>query len=106
VGSGHVEAVKFAYGYDKDVNSATSNGTTLIHASVTGTAQGATQEAQDRVCEVIRFLAEKGAPLDEKNGQGRTAIDIADVLPIDKAVDLLTELIVKSGAQPKSPSKR
>ena len=77
-----------------------------MHAAVTGTAQGATQEAQDRVCEVIRFLAEKGAPLDEKNAQGRTPIDIADVLPIDKAVDLLTELILKSGTKPKSPSKR
>ena len=106
VGSGRVEAVKFAYQYDNDVKAATNSGSTLIHASVTGTAQGGTQEAQERVCEVIRFLAEKGAPLDEKNGQGRTAIDIADVLPIDKAVDLLTVLIVKSGAQPKSPSKR
>jgi len=33
-------------------------------------------------------------------------IDVADILPIDKAVELLTELIVKSGAKPKSPSKR
>jgi len=106
VGSGRVEVVKFAYDHDQDVKVTTTNGTTLIHASVTGTAQGGTQDAQDRVCEVIRFLAEKGAPLDEKNAQGRTAIDIADILPIDKAVDLLTELIVKSGAQPKSPSKR
>jgi len=78
----------------------------MMHASVTGTAQGATQEAQDRVCEVIQFLADKGAALDELNAKGRTAIDLADGLPIDKAVDLLTELIVKSGAKPKSPSKR
>ena len=78
----------------------------IMHASVTGTANGATQEAQERVCEVIRFLAERGAPVDEKNAAGRTPIDLADGLPIDKAVDLFTELILKSGAKPKSPSKR
>jgi ankyrin repeat protein len=105
-GSGHVGAVKFAWQYDQNVKAVTSSGATLMHASVTGTAQGATQEAQERVCEVIRFLAEKGAPLDEKNAEGRTPIDIADVLPIDKAVDLLTALIIKSGSTPKSPSKR
>ena len=51
-------------------------------------------------------LADKGAPLDEKNARGRTPIDVADILPIDKAVELLTELIVKSGAKPNSSSKR
>ena len=50
--------------------------------------------------------ADKGVPLDEKNARGRTPIDIADVLPIDKAVELLTDLIIKSGAKPKNPSKR
>jgi ankyrin repeat protein len=106
VGSAKVEAVKFAYQYDDDVKVATTDGATLMHASVTGTSNGATLDAQLRVCEVIAFLAEKGAPLDEKNAAGRTPIDLADILPIDKAVDLLTELILKSGAKPKSPSKR
>lgn len=106
VGSAKVQAVEFAHRYDPDMKVATSTGATLMHASVSGTANGATQEAQERVCEVIRFLAEKGAPLDEKNAAGRTPIDLADILPIDKAVDLLTELILKSGAKPKSPSKR
>ena len=106
VGSAKVEAVKFAYQHDNDVKVVTTTGTTLMHASVTGTANGGTLEAQERICEVIRFLAEKGAPLDEKNAAGRTPIDLADVLPIDKAVDLFTELILKSGAKPKSPSKR
>lgn len=106
VGSARVAAVKFAYEYDNDVKVVTSSGSTLMHASVSGTAQGGTLEAQERICEVIRFIAEKGAPLDEKNAQGRTPIDVADVLPIDKAVELMTDLILKSGAKPKSPSKR
>jgi ankyrin repeat protein len=106
VGSARVEVVKFAYNFDNDARIVTNSGSTLMHASVSGTANGATQEAQDRVCDVIRFLADKGAPLDEKNAAGRTPIDLADGLPIDKAVDLFTELIIKSGSKPKSPSKR
>ena len=98
--------MRFAYRYDDDVKVATTAGNTLMHASVLGTGNGATREAQERVCEVIRFLAEKGAPLDEKNATGSTPIDLADLAPIDKAVDLFTELILKSGAKPKSPSKR
>jgi hypothetical protein len=31
---------------------------------------------------------------------------VADILPIDKAVDLLTQLIKDSGATPKIASKR
>ena len=55
---------------------------------------------------MVQFLADKGAPLDERDGRGKTPIDLAEVLPIDKAVELITDLIVKSGATPKSPSKR
>ena len=106
VGSANVEAVKFAHRFDDDTKVVTADGTTLMHASVTGTSNGGALEAQLRVCEVIQFLAGKGAPVDEKNAAGRTPIDLADLLPIDKAVDLFTELIRKSGATPKSPSKR
>ncbi len=81
----------------------TATNSTLMHASVRGTMQNSTQA---EICKVIQFLADKGAPLDEKDGRGRTPIDLADILPIDKAVDLLTELIKKSGATPKTPSKR
>lgn len=101
--SGHVEAVKYAYEFDQDVKAVTDNGTTLMHAAVTFTLA---QSTQPEVCKVVQFLADKGAPLDEKNARGRTPIDLADVQPIDKAVELLTQLIVKSGATPKSPSKR
>jgi ankyrin repeat protein len=103
VGSGHVEIVKFAYTLDKNVKAVTTRGSTLMHAAVTGTTTNSTQK---EVCEVVQFLADIGAPLDEKDGRGRTPMDVANVLPIDKAVDLLTELIVKSGAEPKSKFKR
>jgi hypothetical protein len=103
VGSGHVEAVKLAYEYDQDVKFTTETGTTLMHAAVTGTMQNSTQ---DEIVKVVQFLADKGAPLDEKNAQGRTPIAVANVLPIDKAVDLLTALIEKSGATPKISPKR
>ena len=103
VGSGHVEAVQYAYELDSDVKAVTATNSTVMHASVLGTMQNSTQP---EICKVIQFLADKGAPLDEKDGRGRTPIDLADILPIDKAVDLLTDLIKKSGATPKTPSKR
>jgi len=70
---------------------------------VSGTMQTSTQP---EICKVIQFLADKGSPLDEKDARGRTPIDLADILPIDKAVELITDLIIKSGATPKTPSKR
>src|SRR6185369_12193006 len=94
VGSGHVEAVKLAYEYDQDVKFTTDTGTTLMHAAVTGTMQNSTQ---DEIVKVVQFLADKGAPLDEKDARGRTPIAAANVLPIDFAVDLLEKLITKSG---------
>ena len=103
VSSGHVEAVRYAYELDPDVKAKTPNGGTLMHLTVSGTMAVSTQP---EICKVIQFLAEKGAPLDERDARGRTPIDIADGLPIDKAVDLLTDLIKKSGATPKTPSKR
>jgi ankyrin repeat protein len=102
-GSGHVGVVKYAYEVDPHVDAVNGAGATVIHASVTGTGGLATQP---QICEVIQFLADHGAKLDEKDASGRTPIQIADFLPIDKAVDLLTELIIKSGATPKVRSKR
>jgi hypothetical protein len=55
VGSARVEAVRFAYQYDGDVKVATASGATLMHAPVTGTANGATQEAQERKCSPNSF---------------------------------------------------
>jgi hypothetical protein len=88
---------------DNDVKAVTTSGNTVMHAPVTGAGIGADQPA---ICKIIRFLADKGTPLDERNQARRTPIDVADVLPLDLAVDLLTELIIKSGATPKTPTKR
>ena len=94
--------VKYAYEIDPNVDVVNQSGQTPIHASVSG----GVQRTQDEVVEVIQFLADKGAKLDEIDAAGRTAITIADVGPIDKAVELLTALILKSGQTPKQPSKR
>jgi ankyrin repeat protein len=102
-GSGHLEPVQYAYEFDQNVKAVSDSGNTVVHAAVTFTM---TNSTQPEICRVIQFLADKGAPLDEKNARGRTPIETADTLPIDKAVELLTDLIVKSGATPKSRSKR
>jgi uncharacterized protein len=94
--------VKYAYEIDPNVDVVNQSGQTPIHAAVSG----GVQRTQDEVVEVIQFLADKGAKLDEIDAAGRTAIAIADVGPIDKAVELLTSLILKSGQTPKQPSKR
>ena len=104
VGSGHIGVVKYAYQFDQDVKAATDSGDTLVHAAVSGTlGKGTTQKD---ICEVVQFLGDIHAPLDEKNARGRTPIDVANGPPIDEAVTLITDLIVKSGAQPVHPSKR
>ena len=102
-GSGHVDAVKYAYELAPEIDTVSDFGTTPMHAAVTGTMTVSTQQ---KICEVIQFLADKGAKLDEKDRTGRTPMAIADILPIDKGVELLTQLIVKSGATPKAASKR
>jgi uncharacterized protein len=104
VSSANVEAVRLAYKYDSDVRVVTEDGSTLIHASVTGT--GNSPEAQARIVEVIQFLADHGARLDELNKANSTAIDIADVGPTDSAVLLITKLILANGGYPVHPSKR
>jgi len=104
VGSGHLDAVKYAYELNPDVKvTSTVTGSTLMHAAVLGTSAVATQE---QICEVIRFLAAQGAPLDETDNRGRTPIVYANLPPIDKAVTLLRELIIESGAQPKIIPRR
>ena len=59
-----------------------------------------------QICEVIRFLAAHGAPLDEIDSRGKTPIFYANLLPIEKAVTLLQELVLQSGAQLKIVPRR
>ena len=95
-GSGHVEPVKYAWELDPHPAVVSDTGATVMHAAVTGTGGIATQA---EICKVVQFLADKGVPMDNKDARGRTPIDIADILPLDTVVDLLTQLIVKSGAR-------
>jgi len=92
---------KYAFAIDPQVDVVTTAGNTVMH-----TAVAINGRTQPEVCEVIQFLADHGAKLDEMNGAGRTPIAIADNLPVDLAVDLLTKLITAQGGVPKIPSKR
>jgi hypothetical protein len=49
---------------------------------------------------VIQFLSDKGVDVDVKNAQGRTAIQIANILPIDTAVTLMVDILKKEGRTP------
>jgi uncharacterized protein len=103
-GSGHLDAVQYAYELSPDVEVAsTRTGGTLLHAAVVGTLEAA---SEDQICEVIRFLAAHGAPLDDTDVHGRTPLFYASLPPIDKAVTLLQDLIIKSGGQPKIIPRR
>jgi ankyrin repeat protein len=91
----------YAYEIDPNVDALTASGNTIMHVAV-----GLNGRTQPEVCEVIQFLADHRAKLDEMNGAGRTPIAIADGLPVDLAVDLLTKLLAARGETPKIPSKR
>jgi len=101
--SGHIETVQYAYELDPDVKAVTDAGRTVMHASVLGSMQTSTQP---EICKVVQFLADKGADLDPSDSTGRTPIMIADILPIDKAVELMTKLIKQTGKVPKQATKR
>jgi ankyrin repeat protein len=92
---------EYAYQLDQNVGAVTTAGNTVMHVAV-----AMNDRTQPEVCEVIQFLADHGALLDELNGAGRTPMAIADNLPVDLAVDLLTRLITDRGGTPRIPSKR
>jgi ankyrin repeat protein len=91
----------YAFELDPDVSVVTATGNRVMHVAV-----AMNDRTQPEVCEVIQFLADHGAALDELNGVGRTPMAIADNLPVDLAVALLTKLISERGDTPKIPSKR
>jgi ankyrin repeat protein len=102
--SGHLDAVAYAYELDPEaIKAVTDTKSAVMHASVTGSMQVSTQP---EICKVVQFLADKGADLDPVDANGRTPIIIADVLPIDMAVELLTKLIKATGAEPHTKTKR
>jgi len=102
--SGHLAAVSYAYELDPSaIKAVTDTKAAVMHASVTGSMQVSTQP---EICKVVQFLADKGADLDPVDANGRTPIIIADVLPIDMAVELLTKLIKATGAEPHVKTKR
>jgi ankyrin repeat protein len=96
-----IKTFTYAYEIDPHVDVVTSTGNMPMHVAV-----ALNDRTQPEVCAVIQFLADHGAKLDELNGAGRTPISIADNLPVDLAVDLLTKLITERGDKPKIPSKR
>lgn len=98
VRSARMPVIEYAYSLDDDVAAQTSIGRTVMHASVLLTSFRA---EQDEICEIIRFLAERGADPDPEDAGGRTAISIADVWPIEKASKLLYELTAAAGREPK-----
>jgi ankyrin repeat protein len=87
-GSGHIEAVKYAYELAPDIAAVTERGQTAVHAALTGTIQVSTPED---ICAVIEFLAGKGADLKASDATGRKPIALAG--PVDGAVDLLKKLM-------------
>jgi ankyrin repeat protein len=98
---GRLRTLRYAYEIDPSLDIVTTTGNTPMHVAV-----GLNGRTQPEVCEAIQFLADRGAKLDELNGAGRTPIAVADNLPVDLAVDLLTKLLAERGEKPKIPSKR
>jgi ankyrin repeat protein len=94
----------FKYAYELDphvdiVTETTSNTPMHLVVNLNG-------RTQPEVVELIQFLADHGAKIDEMNAAGRTPIALADGQPVDLAVDLLTKLITERGDKPKIPSRR
>ena len=99
---GRLSTVKYAYELDPDVSVVTTPaGNTIMHLAVA--LNGRTQA---EVVEIMQFIIDRGGKLDEMNAAGRTPIAIADNLPVDLAVDLLTKLITERGGTPKIKSRR
>lgn len=100
-GGARLATFKYAYELDPHVDTLANDKSTVMHAAVS--LGGRTQP---EVCEIVQFLADHGAALDELDAAGRTPLSIADRLPVDRAVDLLTKLITDRGGKPKIPSNR
>jgi ankyrin repeat protein len=100
-GGARPKTVKYAYELDPHVDVVTESKMTVMHF---GVALGF--RTQPEVVEIVQFLADKGALLDELDANGDTPLKLADFLPVDLAVDLLTKMITERGGKPKIPSSR
>jgi ankyrin repeat protein len=98
---GHIESVKYAYELDPDIKAMTDRKETVMHAAMIGTRRYATEA---EVTTMVQFLAEHGGELDSMDINNRTPIALAKIIPLDSTIDLLTKMIVATGATPK-PSK-
>ena len=97
-GSGHVEAAKYAYEFDKEVKAVDNLGFTAMHESMSGTGRLATQP---ELTELVQYLADIGVPLDEVDSRGRTPIQIGDVAPLDQPIQRMADIIVSRGGTPR-----
>ncbi len=84
-----IQAIELCLELGLDINAANNRGDTALHSSVAG------RGADD----IVRFLAKRGAQLDVKNKQGRTALDVAVASRKDRTsnVALLRELMEPAG---------
>jgi ankyrin repeat protein len=98
---GHPESVRYAYELDPDVKAVTDRRETVLHAVFIGSMQLSTPP---EICKAVQFLAEKGAELDPMDINNRTPIALAKYGSFDSAAELLTKMIVATGATPR-PSK-
>jgi len=98
---GHVESTRYAFELDPDIKALTDRKETVLHAAMIGTRRYATEA---EVTEMVKFLADHGAELDPMDINNRTPIALAKVIPLETTIDLLTKMIVATGATPK-PSK-
>jgi uncharacterized protein len=96
-----LETIKYVFEQlDKNMDAVTSNGTTVMHNAV---VLGGRTEPE--CLEVVRYLSEHGAKLDEKNAAGRTPISSADGIPFDSLVKYLAETLRARGEIPKIKPK-
>jgi uncharacterized protein len=96
-GSGHLQAAKYAYEFDKDVKAVDSLGFTAMHESVSGTGRLATQP---ELTELVQFLADIGVPMDELDSRGRTPIQVGDGAPLDQPIQRMADIIISRGGKP------
>jgi uncharacterized protein len=94
--SGRVAAAKYAFEFDKDVKAVDNAGRTAMH-EVVGGGGGA---SQPEMTELVQYLADIGVPLDEKDGRGRTAIEVGDNIPFDMPIQRMADIIVSRGGTP------